>query len=54
MENLPERVFRLASVILAASDQVPVERAIIVAEKIVELLEEIRVYKHETEKHFDH
>jgi len=37
------RIFRLASVTLPSSDSVPVERAILVAERIPELLEEIKV-----------
>lgn len=37
-EAISDRVFRLASVILAASGAVPVEQAITVATKIVDLL----------------
>jgi hypothetical protein len=52
--DINERIYRLAGVIMAASDQVAVEQAIIVAEKIVTLLEEIKVYRYEaTREHLD-
>jgi hypothetical protein len=46
-ETISDRVFRLASVILAASTAVPVEQAIVVPAKIVDLLEELEGLKHE-------
>ena len=53
--TISNRVFRLASVILAASTAVPVEQAIVVAAKIVDLLEELEGLKHEeARQHIDH
>ena len=51
---ISDRVFRLASVILAASDAVEVGQAIVVAAKIVDLLEELKGLKYEEARHIDH
>ena len=54
-ETISDRVFRLASVILAASDAVDVGQAITVAAKIVELLEELKGLKYEEARQYhDH
>jgi hypothetical protein len=52
--ELSERIYRLASVILASSDHVPVERAILVAKRIIELLTELEGYRHEETRYNDH
>ena len=51
---MPDRVFRLASVIIAASDAVKVDRAIEVASKIIALLEELKGLKYEEARRLDH
>jgi hypothetical protein len=54
-ETVSNRVFRLASVLLAASDAVEVGQAITVAAKIVDLLEELKGLKYEeTRQYHDH
>ena len=52
--KLSSRVFQLASAILAASDGIPVESAILIAIKFVWLMSEIEKYKHEAQIHHDH
>ena len=48
LESVSDRIFKLASIILAATDAVPVDQAITVSIKVVDMAVQLENYQHET------
>jgi hypothetical protein len=47
LESVSDRIFKLASIILAATDAVPVDQAITVSIKVVDMAVQLENYQHE-------